>query len=356
MKRKRILIISAAALLCSTVLLLLIFTLAEPEEPAPRGRILCFLHLYSSPAKETLTDILEKFNLTYPQIDLEYTILPYQDMLKALDPALETETDKETIILTALSGREFDLHSNINIPESSWTGSRWELFFNEERLNTLGLDQDTLRELGSEGFSSFLSSLKDRTDPGEYLFFTGANYSWPWLAWIQHLQLSESGGIQPPGYSLSDWERGISGWRELIENGWMNPDFRQQNWARSQFSISEGKSLFVLSDSGIYNIYLPGERNKIEAIPFPGSEQGGWQVGSSFYLCLIGPEGTVPETVLAGELLRDYLSSNGIRQRFLEKTGIILNEQSSIGINREIPSITHKVRDPELMELIDLIR
>ena len=121
-------------------------------------------------------------------------------------------------------------------------------------------------------------------------------------------------------------------------------------------TISKDQALFVLSDQGIYNLYHPSSRLGIDYIPFPGSAKQGWQIGSSLYLGLIADEDVRKETSAAGEIFISYLRSEDISERFLQKTGIHIFTDGDSESLIDIPSLTEKVQDNDMQELLEYLK
>jgi len=277
-------------------------------------------------------------------------------MKNSLSSVVERITaDPGGIILTVLTGADLGGDNNGETGFYPWISDTWGLFYSRSRLEEAGYSRSELMESAAGGLDTFITELAGVCSEDEYLFYTGASYSWPWLAWIQHLELEASRGQVPAGFTSGDYSRGIGKWNKLVADGLVNPDFADTGLAASLYSIRGGEGLFVLSDSSIYGAYLPDERSEIESIPFPGSIEQGWQIGGSFYLGLIYGENTPDEVVRAGALLNEYLRNGEIRERFLQKTGILLLPETTPGDLNEVPSLTQKVRDPELRELLSLL-
>lgn len=338
-------------------ILLLFVIIRNSEKPvAPSGNISAFFHLYSSFSKETLEGILDEFKSLYPDIKLEYTILPYQDMKRKMaflrDGLL---SDPETVIVSTLIAADIN-NENISVSPGSWTGQEWRLYYNKEVLAEAGMTEEDLVLLASENLDYFLSILSLKVEKGRTYFSVGASFYLPWLAWVQHLELGSSKGKMPNNFSVESWSRGIEQFDSLVRDGYVNSDFLEINNAESILRMFRGESLFALSTQSLYSIFLSVNRSKLSSIPFPGSEKQGWYVGSSFYIA----SQTTPETdksaVKAANTLISYLRSNEIRERFLLKTGILLKEEQKLNGLVELPSITQIARENDLNKLLEVIR
>lgn len=350
-----------SALLMAMLLFFLYLYNVKNREPA--GNIKAYFHLYHDPAKESLRGILHNFSASHPDIQVESRILPYQDMKKALAEDLGSPTGgSDELILTVLADTDIPRNEEWSGAFAPWTGDTWGLYYNSERLAEAGYTGGEPAELAKSDFDTFVDSLRSAAEGEEVLFYVGAEYSWPWLAWIQHLQLEGlPEGIQegegPGDYSPAAYRTGLERWDLLVENGLINADFVSAGLADSYYSISRGRALFVLSDSKIYDAYLPSERGQILSLPFPGLARRGLRVGSSFSLGLIYSEDTSSRTIAAGKLLINYLRSEEVRTSFLRSTGIpLLSAPTGEESIEEVPSITRMVRDPELMDLLEYLK
>lgn len=348
------LVFLAALLLIGVIGGLVAFRHSSQQQAIQRGHISAFFHLYSSPSREALTLLLQEFAGFYPEVELSYKIEPYQDLRRSLAARLsESPPGKNEVIISVLAGRDLDAYDGHYREAVPWISSAWRLYYDSRRLAVLGFKREELTALSASGMDSFTAAFNDYTTGDEPLFCLGADFYLPWLAWIQHLQLSATGGYSPTGYRPSDWAEGIREWKTLSDSGYFNADHEEINFALSQLAISQGKGLFVLSDESIYNTYPPRERIHLDSLSFPGAETGNWQVGSSFYLGVFpGAQVKEDDSTSLEELLLDYLFSEGVRDRFLSATGIPLLTRSSSRTLREIPSLTQKVDDPQLQELL----
>jgi ABC-type glycerol-3-phosphate transport system substrate-binding protein len=322
----------------------------EPGDPKPAGRVRAFLHLYTSPQAETLARLLDEFASFYSDIDLEYRIAPYQDLRAEVVDALAAGVD--AAVVTSLAGRDLEDSPRPLAASSPWTSLRWGLFYDRDRLSEAGWTESGLAELSDRGLDAFVEALTPALRPGEALFSLGTTFDWPWLGWVQHLQLVEADGRLPDSFEPSRWAQGIAAWQDLRDSGLFNADYRDRNWAESVYAISEGRALFVLSDTTIYGAYTPSSRGSLAMVPFPGSAAQGWQVGSSFYLGLILPATSDAELSAAGNELLRYLHSEGVRSRFLEATGTALLPRTPVSGLREFPSLTQRARELDLRDLI----
>jgi ABC-type glycerol-3-phosphate transport system substrate-binding protein len=352
------LVFLAALLLIGVIGGLLALRHSSQQQETQRGSISAFFHLYSAPSRETLVSLLEEFSGFYPEVELSYDIEPYQDLRRSLAARLsENPPGADEVLISVLAGRDLDTYAGHYRKAVPWISSAWRLYYDSRRLAALGFSREELTALSASGMDSFTAAFRDYATGSELLFCLGADFYLPWLAWIQHLQLSATGGYSPTGYRPSDWTEGIREWKALSDSGYFNADHEEINFAVSQLAISRGKGLFVLSDGSIYNTYPPRERIHLDSLPFPGAETGNWQVGSSFYLGVFsGARDKEDDTSSLEELLLDYLFSEGVRDRFLSATGIPLLPRSDSRTLREIPSLTQKVDDPQLQELLKYLK
>jgi len=353
-KKNPLIILLAVVVLFSGIF----FFVEKPlKEFDPSGKLDIYLHLYSSPLKENLEALLDEFSSFYPSIDLEYHIEPYRDMKKSLEKKISGgESEENTLILSVLTGSDLSKYPLIEEQAKPWTGHSWGLYFNKIELERLGYSKERLNELSSLGLEPFILEMKKLTTENKSLFNLGANFYWPWLTWIQHLQILENGGLEPEGFSPDDWKTGIEKFNSMTERHLFNGDFEDSNWAGSLLSISEDRSLFVLADSTIYDVYHPSDRQQIVSIPFPGSLDQKWQIGSTYYLAVI-EKGIKSEAVIkSAETLIKYLRSESVSNRFLQSTGVKLSDSPESDILKDIPSITQKVQDDEMQELLKYLK
>lgn len=357
--KKRLLIILVSALLIAGSAVA-VTAVIRSRNKAP-VKLFAFFHLYSSPVKEQLESFLVEFQNLYPEIDLEYRIAPYQDMRSLLLTTLEEQDALEEKIprsgvVAALSGGDLDLPPPLALEPSPWISSAWGLFYNIDRLASLGFSRQELGELQAEGFEEFTGTLASRVDSDETVYSVGTAFYWPWLSWIQHLELLASGGVSPDGFDPSTWAPGISAFDSLLENGQVNQDYRARNFAGSQLAISDGSALFVLSDSSIYSTYPPDERKGLDFISFPGTFEQGWRIGSGFHLGAFTPEKVDRKAAAAEEQLLNYLHSESVADRFLRQTGTRILPRESVSAVTEIPSLTQMAREPELQDLLKYLK
>ena len=328
-----------------------LFFIFYPRKVRPAGKVYCYFHLYSPTLKDTLSDMLNEFESFYPDIELVPVIEPYQDMKRKLFSDLES-AGPERVSLTVLSGQDITRFAGDRDIFSPWISYDWNLYYNQDVLAELGYDKEKLNELSMGSLKDFIAEFTPHLKSGQTLFSLGANYYLSWLIWVQYLQLLENKGVSPKGYAPEEWMDGIKSIESLIEAGVFNPDYKEKNFAWSQLAVGRGEALFVLSSSTIYSTYPPLERASITSIPVPGTVAQGWEIGSNIYLELVAAEEAPEETVAAGTLLKDYFRSDGIRQRYLKKTGILFLPEIGRKEKLEIPSLTHKSMDLEVQDLL----
>ncbi|MDC7234102.1 MAG: extracellular solute-binding protein [Spirochaetales bacterium] len=335
------------------VLAALFFVIRTPfsGEREIEGHVDAYFHLYASPTREVFEVLLSEFESFYPGIELEYHIEPYQDLKKTLISRLETG-EGESAVVCVLTAEDLLRMAPGQENLSPWISSTWSIYYNEKRLSQLGYSREDLLALSDQGLEVFTRTFEDKVNEGETLFSLGADFYWPWLAWVQHLQLLDTGGKNPQAHGVQDWETGILLWEEMLSRDYFNPDYRSFNWAGSHLAISRGESLFVLSDASLYSTYLPSERSSINSVPFPGSVAQHWQVGSNLYLVSLSGVQEDDSNAEAAGILVDYLRSEGIQTRFLEQTGIRFLMENEDRKRKEIPSITQKTRDPAMQDLL----
>lgn len=336
------------------IILLLVLTFWKifiyKSEIIPKGNVIVYLHLYSDTLKLNINSMLDEFNSFYPEIKITTIIKPYQDMRRILEADLKSPS-ADHVIVSVLSGQDLEkLKADHN--SSPWISYVWKLYYNKNRLNDIGYDEESLNSLSNLGMDSFIADFEDKLSEGESLYALGTKFYLPWIMWLQHLQLMADNGKMPGGYNVSEWEKGLESWETLQESGHFDKNYHDMNMAYSQIAITEGDSLFVLSDSSIFSTYSPAGRSELGAIPFPGSVSQGWEVGSNFYLEMFAAEDSPESSILSAELIIDYLRSEGVSQRFLKQTGILLlpdKERSGI---KEIPAMTHHSMELEIQDLL----
>lgn len=324
-----------------------------------QGNIAAYFHLYAEPTDEILAGLIDEFADAHPRLSIETHIMPYQDMKRELLNDISGDST-DHMVLTVLTGGDLQNPSikPLVVDYTPWLQSDWRLFFNTERLKDSGWSQKKLEDAAAKGLDAFVRELKPSVHSGESLFLLGADFYWPWIAWLQHLEALNNRGRMPDGYSLDAWKKGLDAWAELSGEGVFNENYKTVNMASAHLGISGGKGLFVLSDSSIYSVYPPEERHLIAGIDFPGARS--WQVGTSFFLTLLDPSlsaGTDEDNraMYAAREFRKFLHSEEVRDKILTTTGIFLlplSGESEFLAKREIPSITQNVRDPEMQTLL----
>lgn len=351
-----------AALLCAVLM-------SACDSGALKGSVSVYLHLYAQPADEILSSLLEEFDSQHPALTISPHVLPYQDMKRLLLENLKQEDrrgedpdqDEDQVIVTVLTGGDL-AHPDIQplIQEfRPWQRTDWQLYYDTERLSAAGWDQKRLEAAVNKGLEKFIEELLPALNEGESVFVLGADFFWPWLAWIEHLEALSRNGRVPGDYDVASWERGLSAWQRLSEKpGVFNRDYRTMNMASAQLGIRGGKGLFVLSDPSAYRVYPPEQRRYIAGVTFPGADN--WQIGTSFFLALLDPalksgDKRKNDSLKAGDAVRKYLHGDTVTGRVLSSTGIFLlpiTRDSAFLPKREIPSITQNVRDPDLQPLL----
>ena len=350
--KQRLLLIILIIILISAVI---VAFLLQKDRNTPSGNIHTFFHLYSDLSSSVLTQILSDFSGLYPEVQIDNTNLPYQDLKKEINIFInnETEEDKEPVSLISVSGRDInDLHLQDDT-FTPWTGSRWRLYYNSSRLLDFGLTEEDITGGMDLDFNSFCEYFSEKLPENSFLFaFSGKQPMW-WLAWIQHLQLSLSKGNQPDDYNPGLWETALKEWDKLIEKGLINNNFKSVSIPDSFYMISTGEALFVLSDNSVYTVYTPRERENLNVVFFPGSAADKWIVGSDFYLGITGNKEDSRNQFMAANLLKDYLFSDPVRNILLEKSGVVIYPPENSGKMNEIPSLTLKIREEGISPLLN---
>ncbi len=349
MKKKVILLIISILII---LFALLGFFTFKSRTIVPSGVIKCYFHLYSPTVKESFNTLLDEFESFYPEITLVRVIEPYQDMKKTLSDDMKTVSDPTSPTIAVLTGQDVNDIFGKSPTSSPWISYTWELYYNTEALSELGYNEESIQSFSTAGFEEFLKEFSPLSKTDRPLFSLGADYYWPWLVWVQHLELLLHNGKNPQGVTPEDWSEGIAYMEFLFDSNLFNSDFRTRNFAWSQLAVNSGESLFVLSDSNIYRNIPPRERDFLGSVPFPGSVGQKWVVGSNFYLEAYASEEVSPNTLAAGDLLLDYLRSEGIRQRFLKQTGIRFLPDQGQRERKDIPSIAHRTIETEMQELL----
>ncbi|MBI9104105.1 MAG: hypothetical protein JEY99_16940 [Spirochaetales bacterium] len=116
---------------------------------------------------------------------------------------------------------------------------------------------------------------------------------------------------------MAEWSDGINLWEELKNSGLFNYDYNSASFTPSLFSIKRNEALFVLSDSTIYSTYLPEDREDLASIPFPGSIEQNWVVGSGFYFGTLLADDKNKSSAKMAELFQNFLFSSSVREDFL---------------------------------------
>ena len=112
------------------------------------------------------------------------------------------------------------------------------------------------------------------------------------------------------------------------------------------------EAVFVLADATLLKSLLPQQRKDMAYFAFPGSqrEDSAWRVGSLFYLAV--PE-DAPNRRGARRLV-EYLSSEDVAKRFRQSSGVeVLRAESVRAGTQLIPSITQRVREPEMRPFLN---
>jgi ABC-type glycerol-3-phosphate transport system substrate-binding protein len=321
----------------------------------PEGRITAFFHLYSSPAKEALETILQDFERKYPGVELDYYIEPYLDLKRTrLDFLNTTVLEKDHTVISVLTSS--NVSENMTLSPGLWTGNNWKLYYNQDVLLSLDINEEELSNAAEYGLPDFLEQISQKLKPGQDLFSVSSKYYMQYLAWLQHLELERTSGKMPENFSTENWEKAVDSFNNLVSAGLINSDHGEINEASTAINMFKGKALFCLYTDGIYSIFLPGDRDKIKSIPFPGSNTQGWIVGSGFYLAVTEPEDITPGADSAVRTFIDYLRSEEVIDQMLREAGIKLNPPRTRRMVKEIPSISGRARDAELRPLIESLK
>ncbi len=354
MKKKRVLytVLFASVVLLVTLTALWFFYL-QPVEP--KGKITAFFHLYSSPVKEQLEQVLLKFSREYPEVELVYYIEPYLDMRREkIDFLSNNRLSEDHVVIS--SSTAADIREDSEISQGFWTGTDWKLFYNSEVLSQLNISEENLQEISQLRLMDFIKTLSPGLNSNQTLFAVSSRYYIQWLSWLQHLELEQNSGRMPKSFALSEWQDSIDLFNELVESGYINPDHGDINEASTALRMFKGEALFSLSTDSIYSIFLPGDRKYIKQLNFPGSLKQGWNVGSGFYLTTVKPEEITRGADAAAQVLIEYLRSDEVINRVLRTTGVKLHPVRTRGMLVEIPSISVQVRNKELQEIIKSAR
>jgi ABC-type glycerol-3-phosphate transport system substrate-binding protein len=350
-KRVIIIILITAAVLLATVLIVVFGIRMEDEKAGEPKQINVYLHLYDEVQKSTLEKYIHEFEQFYPDYLVNPVIMPYQDMLKAAIYRNKQDTGDESAEfipdLIVLAGADLDLFQDYIGSPRPWTGSIWRLYYHEPALRKAGLLPE---EIEGMSWKNFFEKMKELKKQGDTPISLGGKFSWPWLAWLQHLSLASGSGSSP-----ENLEAILPLWMEIENAGLVNSDYKDKSWPLSVSNMVEGKALFVLFDDAVYSPIDAEHRKDIGSVPFPGSltvDTGidPWQVGSLFYLAI--PAGTGEKE--GSQLLLDYLTNESVTGRFFGDTGLKLfsSEEIPEDINT-VPSVAQSIRDPLFRPLIE---
>lgn len=333
-------------------LVVVLLAVRRPKAGDQLSEIRTYLHLYEPHQSGTLTDLIHEFEQLFPQYNVILTIAPYQDMLAAAMSGLSEAADgmeveqvfPDVVSLVESDLRRFEKYSRPPVP---WSGTMWHIYYHKPTMEKLGVTREDLADLSWEDFRELMARLQEG---GHTPISLGAQFGWPWLAWIQHLTLLNEGADAELSMDTS-----IEYWKEIESSGFVAPDYREKPWAPAVQDLIQGNGLFLLFDATIYRPLLPEERREIEYIPFPGSRAEGssFSVGSFFYLA-VPDEAQNREGAAA---LVDYLTSEGITRRFRQTTGTEIFMQNEFPENiRIIPSIATSAREPAMRPFLDWLR
>ncbi|MBI9097456.1 MAG: hypothetical protein JEY91_03210 [Spirochaetaceae bacterium] len=348
--KKTIFILISSFILTAAAILVYFLFLIKPS-----GEIIFYTHLYNSDVKEELSVILDKFDKTNPHINLTYHILPYRDMIREIEsPANRGDMSKTSVILSSLVYSDID--DDAYISPGTWTGTEWKLYYNQDIWKQTMGEKDP-GSLNSLNFSDFCTEIRDSMKDEQIIFSASSRYYIQWLSWVQHLKLVLSNGRMPSSLELSQWSDAVSLFDSLVEEGYINRDHGEINEASAALKMFRGESLFTLSTDRLYNIFLPGDREKIGSISFPSGKKRQWSVGSGFYLAALKYREKSLNTRKATRLLIDYLRSEQVINSLLVDTGTKLTPpRKKYSKITEIPSIADIPDNEALRELIDYIR
>ena len=142
-------------------------------------------------------------------------------------------------------------------------------------------------------------------------------------------------------------------WSDIESLGVVATDYREKSWAPAVEDLIEGEALFLLFDGTISTTLTPRQRTEIGSVPFPGSRASGrssFAIGSLFFLAI--PQ-EAPNREGAGFLF-EYLTSEGVTERFRRETGVEIFTPDRFPADiRIVPSITNRVREPEMKPFLD---
>lgn len=354
MNKKRVWLYAILFLLIA-FLLLATFWFFYLNTIEPKGKVTAFFHLYSSPVKEELEQVLSNFSRMYPEVELVYSIEPYLDMKRRrTDFFSNNQLAEDHAVVSSLIAA--DIPENSEISPGSWTGTEWKLFYNSEVLSQLNTSEEDLQVMSESGLTDFIENLSPRLKPDQTLFAASSRYYIQWLSWLQHLELEQSSGRMPNSLALENWQDSIDKFNRLVESGYINQDHGDINEASTALRMFQGDALFTLATDSIYSIFLPADRTSIRSLTFPGSSDQGWFVGSGFYLTMTKPQKITRGAEAAAQLLIEYLRSDEVISQILRTTGVKLHPVRTRQMFNEIPSISDQVGNTELQEIIDYIR
>lgn len=340
MQKKKLVLVGAiigtGVVILTAVIILLT---ARIERGSEIVHVRALFSLYEDKPRETLTRFLEEYEQFYPTYEISEEVLPYRDMIEAA-------RNSGTVDLIMLEGADLALFGDPVEPPVPWVGSLFMLYYTDAGMEAAGISETTLTDFDWESFLDEMSGVASRK---VVPFALGARFDWPWFAWMQHLSVQAVAGD-----SVEDMISAIPQWIDLVDRGFVSPEYATRTWAQAVTDVLNNDALFILSDATIITSLLPNQRGALRSIAFPGSRgvSSGWQIGSIYYL-------VVPETAASpkgAKALIEYLTSVGIRERFFADTGIELFGPDSFRDEVSLlQSVTTGVRDTKFQPLRDWI-
>jgi hypothetical protein len=306
------------------------------------------------PYLEALRDEIKEFRLRERRVSVELS----PDDFSGVDRLTAAGTAGWDLAIG--SARQADGRASVQAPATPLYGSFWQLYYSKEVLSKAGI----VPAAGAAGTAGALASgaatlddfrsacaavAKAKATP----IALGSQYGWPLAVWIEALMaadgsVAEAGRLIEAGYDLESpaLARAAAQFRSLEEAGYVDPRHASKDWPSSLRELVAGKAGFCLMSEELA-AYLPAaERDKIGALPIPGSAGSGgkgWAIGSISYLARrTGMKGAERR---AADSLTRWLSSEGASERLSRKTRAVFFAGGA-GPRIAIPSVSSVPSSP----------
>jgi hypothetical protein len=263
-----------------------------------------------------------EFELRDKRVSVEISQADYAEVDQA------TASVQEGWDLAIGSSRLADGRPSVVAPASPLFGSLWLLWYNKGVLAKAGA---ALPASGSPyTIPEFEKSCAAVAKAGFIPIALGSAYGWPLALWIQELMAADgstadAAKLIDPGFDLKSpaLAKAIAAFRDLAASGAVDPTHASKDWPQALRDLVAGRAGFCLLDRDLVAGLPASERDRLGALPLPGSSgQAGkaWAIGSLSYIAQRADKDRRRKA--AAKALLDWLTSEGATARLSFRLGL----------------------------------